>query len=175
MEEYIHQIRTLLDDLSSKNIDVASQIKISWILYNLGEEWKFFTQNIIQAFRKDSNAYTFDSLCANLIDEAKGKTADQIYAVKIKNKYKKNNDLFCTNCKKTNHNISNCFFLHKEKRPSNWKSPNKIIKDKKHQKINKKDEKRKQELLNVIIKADSTKESDSSDSEMNIEEEINIL
>ena len=83
--------------------------------------------------------------------------------------------MFCTNCKKTNHNISNCFFLYKEKRPSNWKSPNKIIKDKKHQKINKKDEKRKQELLNVIIKADSTKESDSSDSEMNIEEEINIL
>jgi gag-polypeptide of LTR copia-type len=28
MEEYLHQIKTLLDDLSSKNIDVASQIKI---------------------------------------------------------------------------------------------------------------------------------------------------
>ena len=119
MEEYIYQIKTLLDDLSSKNIDVASQIKILWILYNLGEEWKFFTQNIIQAFRNDSNAYTFDSLCANLIDEVKGKIANQIYAVKLKNKYKKNNDLFYTNYKKTNHNISNCFFLHKEKRPSN--------------------------------------------------------
>ena len=83
--------------------------------------------------------------------------------------------MFCTNCKKTNHNISNCFFLHKEKRPSNWKSPNKIIKDKKHQKINKKDEKRKQELLNTIIETDSTKESDSSNSEINIKEEINIL
>lgn len=173
MEEYIHQIKTLLDDLSSKNIEVASQIKISWILYNLGEEWKFFTQNIIQAFRKDSNAYTFDSLCANLIDEAKGKTADQIYAVKMKNKYKKNNDLFCTNCKKTNHNISNCFFLYKEKRPSNWKSPdNKIIKDKKYSKNIKKEEKKKQELLNAIIEANSDEESDS---EMNIDEEINIL
>ena len=176
MEEYLHQIKILLDDLSSRNIKMPYQIQTAWVLYNLGEEYKFFIQNIVQALRKDSKAYTFDSLCASLIDEAKGKTADQIYTAKIKqkNKYKKNNDLFCTNCKKTNHIVANCYFLHKEIRPSTWKNfenKEKVKKYEKNEKNNKKqEEKKKQALLNAIIDADSEKSNNSES-----EEEINIL
>lgn len=73
MEEYLNDIQRLLNDLHSQNIVLSKQLIIMWTLNNLGDEYKAYTTAIIQALRKDPNAYTVDSLFASLNDEARGK------------------------------------------------------------------------------------------------------
>ena len=44
---------------------------MSWILANLGKEYKGFISNITQSFRKDLKVYDFDTLTLVILDEAK--------------------------------------------------------------------------------------------------------
>ena len=47
MEEYLHKVKMLVDDLEGKSIKLPSQMVISWVLYHLTDEYAGFVTNII--------------------------------------------------------------------------------------------------------------------------------
>lgn len=78
MEEYLHKVKTLVDDLRAKEIILPEKVVMAWILNHLTPEYDGFISNIIQALRKDSSAYTLETLYSCLIDEGKGKENNKV-------------------------------------------------------------------------------------------------
>ena len=71
LEDYLINIKRLTDKLKSRNLGLPSQIIISQILSNLGEEFEGFVSNITQALRKEPSAYNYDTLTSAILDEVK--------------------------------------------------------------------------------------------------------
>ena len=71
LESYLNEVKRLTKELKLRDLELPSQIIISWILANLGKEFEGFVLNITQSFRKDSKAYDFDTLTSTILDEAK--------------------------------------------------------------------------------------------------------
>ena len=168
METYLNKVRSLNDELRSKEIILPHQVVTSWILHNLNEDYDTFVQNIIQTLRKDPKAYPLDSLFAHLIDESRGKDSTGKLLVLSKKNRSKNgsksgpkkgsnrfrNDskaykkkpygLYCSNCKKTNHRTEDCYFLFRDKAPKNWVFKDTKTSDSKISKHTKKSNKNKE-------------------------------
>jgi len=143
LESYLNEVKRLTEELKSRDLELPSQIIISWILANLGEEFEGFVLNITQSFRKDSNAYDFDTLTSTILDEAK-RHKHMNYAntvikpnsnsnsnsnklgkgvknrVSKKNSWKKEKGQICRLCNRTSHQSQDCYLLHPEKAPEAW-------------------------------------------------------
>jgi hypothetical protein len=161
-------------------------------------------QNITQSLRKDPAAYTADSLFASLIDEARGHQPSQQQADQLlhssqgqrqgqrqrqgrqlpKNQFKNlpYQNSFCRNCKKTGHNISDCWWLHEDKRPAGWIQHSRIEKNttkpptrasalKKPPSAAKREAIRQEKLIAAIMQQADESAGDSQDGS---EEEINL-
>ena len=101
---------------------------ISWVLNSLNDTYSGFISTIIQALRKDPNAYTIDSLFSSLIDEARGKeeednSQNRLLTIGSKKAYKKlpYRQKYCENYINTSHMTKNCWFLFPNQAPSGWK------------------------------------------------------
>jgi hypothetical protein len=46
MEEYLNRVKTLVDDLKGKGIELPNQVVIAWVLNSLNEDYDRFIQNI---------------------------------------------------------------------------------------------------------------------------------
>lgn len=68
VEEYLHKVTVLVDDLEGKEITLSPQLVMSWVLYHLGEEYDGFVTNIIQSPRNNPNAYNVETLFSTLLD-----------------------------------------------------------------------------------------------------------
>ena len=125
MEAFLYKIRNLTSELENHNISLPKQVVISWTLFGLTPEYEPFVQNITQAFRGNTNAYTFDTLTSSLIDEARGKeaisnektflaqrkeemAAEKAFLARRFAKNQQNTPSYCYNCKKTGHSSDSC-------------------------------------------------------------------
>ncbi|KAK4447712.1 hypothetical protein QBC34DRAFT_128011 [Podospora aff. communis PSN243] len=106
---------------------------MAWLLQNLEPEFGPFVAQVTQALRSNPKAYNWESLTANLLDEAKRlQVAEKaIRPIQMVGKYKvkkswKNHQkkaIFCKYCKLRGHKDEDCAFLHPEKAPKGWKHP----------------------------------------------------
>lgn len=75
MEEYLNKVKSLVDDLKGKGIELPNQVIIAWVLNSLNDDYDGFIQNITQSLRNDPKSYTVETLFSSLIDEARGREA----------------------------------------------------------------------------------------------------
>ena len=184
IEAYLNKVKELTDNLKAKDITLPDQLIIAWVLNALDESYNSFIANITQALRKDSKAYTVDSLFENIIDESRGKdfNPDILFTNKSnpKNSYKKiqKGNRYCTYCKLTSHNSDTCYFLHPSKAPNSW--GNKITKGKNKDKSPnnksplKRDIREQKQLALYTALANLEQEDTSIDSSTSIEEVSDI-
>ncbi|POS81764.1 hypothetical protein EPUL_006788, partial [Erysiphe pulchra] len=71
MEEYLNRVKQLSDDLKAKDMQLPRQILFAWILNNLSAEYRPVVSSITQSLRNNKDAFTTESLFANLLDESK--------------------------------------------------------------------------------------------------------
>jgi hypothetical protein len=202
VEEYISQLKSILDNLGAQKLDLPEEVKISWLLSNLEEEFNHFVAQVTQNLRANPKAYTWESLTANLLDEAKrldaadgnGKTINNTTgkirkaAHKGKKPWKaKKSVIFCKYCKIPGHEDKDCYFLHPKKAPKDWihHTDKKNKKDKvKSGRITKKSgtpEKQskskreiREEKINHLLSTYKSDESEGSDQEADKEEQLLI-
>jgi len=91
---------------------------IAWLLQNLKPEFGPFVAQVTQSLRVDLQTYNWESLTANLLNEAKRLKVSKPSIQYVKN-WKKNKPtaIFCKYCKLRGHTDNNCAFLHPEKAP----------------------------------------------------------
>lgn len=132
MEEYLNKVKSLVDDLKSKDILLPNQVIIAWVLNSLSDEYEGFIQNIIQSLRQDPKAYTIETLFSSLIDEARGRENysennngyNKLLLLKRnrnKNYKKMPYGKYCDHYKLPSHMTDNCWFLFPNKAPKGWK------------------------------------------------------
>ena len=133
MENYLNKVKSLVDDLRSKDIILPTQVITAWVLNSLNEDYDGFIQNITQSLRLDPNAYSIESLFSSLIDEARGRDNNGNNTGKLlvlkRNAYKKKpySGNYCQHCKNTTHMTMNCWHLFPNKAPTNWNSRAKTL------------------------------------------------
>jgi hypothetical protein len=181
MEKYITVAQKLYNELMGRDIKLPDKIVIAWILNSLNSDYEGFKQNVSQTLRSNEKAYTIQSLFTSLLDEAKGQqykqqvnnvnTGRNNYNQSNRNKklWKKNKGEFCSYCKLPNHAEKDCYFLHPNKAPANWKnnSRNRVNKNSKSNKGKQQDEEAL--LLNRVEEL-----SDSDDEDDDIDNQINM-
>jgi len=150
---------------------------IAWLLQNLEPEFDAFVAQITQSLRVDPKAYNWESLTANLLDEAKRLQVSSFQKVQhLKKAWKNKNKstiLYCKYCKLAGHEDKDCNFLHPEKAPKGWKHSLKPKDEYRVQKKKEKEprEKREEKILALIAsesqssKSSSEKASEEEDSE----------
>ncbi|POS82106.1 hypothetical protein EPUL_006658 [Erysiphe pulchra] len=151
MEEYLNRVKQLSDDLKAKDMPLPRQILFAWILNNLSPEYRPVVSSITQSLRNNKDAFTTESLFANLLDESKrlrfeDDNNNTVLYTSSNNKHPNSNqsnisknrpfkgkkpyqitkDKYCRNCKRSSHNTVDCYFLHPEKAPSHWNHKNTI-------------------------------------------------
>ena len=136
LESYLNEVKRLTEELKTRNLELPSQIVISWILANLGEEFEGFVSNITQSFRKDSKAYDFDTLTLVILDEGK-RHKHKNYAntmtkpnksskgqknnrVSKKNSWKKEKGQHYRLYNRPSHKSKDYYLLYPEKAPKAW-------------------------------------------------------
>ncbi|POS81899.1 hypothetical protein EPUL_006831, partial [Erysiphe pulchra] len=149
MEEYLNKIKQLSDDLKSKDMQLPRQILFAWILNNLTPDYRPIVSSITQSLRNNKDAFTTETLFANLLDESKRlnfeeETDHKILFTSAHNKqpfnnqptnnknrtykgkkpYKITKGKYCRNCKRASHNTVDCYFLFPEKAPPSWNHEN---------------------------------------------------
>lgn len=164
MEEYLFEVKALVDDLKSKEIVLPKQAVMAWVLNSLSPEYEGFISNITQALRHDPNSYSTENLFSSLIDEARGKENNNKLLFTQKERkgsnkaYKKlGKGNFCQHCKLSSHRTDSCFFLFPDKAPKGWK----IKKNQKNQKNQQKQS--KEALITSLSKIDTSDLLGSSD------------
>lgn len=127
MEQYLNRVKQLSDDLKAKDMELPRQILFAWVLNNLTPVYRSLVSNITQSLRNNKDAFTIESLFANLLDEAKrlhfedDKSEQALLTStkdnKVKNRhykgkrpYKITKGKYCRNCKRATHNTMDCFF-----------------------------------------------------------------
>jgi len=121
VEAYVSKLKSLLDNLHAQDLKMPEIASIAWLLQNLEPEFDAFVAQITQSLRVDPKAYNWESLTANLLDEAKRLQVSGFQKVQHlkkawKNK-KKSTIRYCKYCKLAGHKEKNCHFLHPEKAP----------------------------------------------------------
>lgn len=177
VEIYLNKIKQIVNDLKAQECELPEEVNISWILFGLTEDFEGFVGNITQALRKDPKSFTFDSLCASLLDEARrlgvstsGKPA--LFQLVSKKPWKKANKdkkpLVCSYCKLKGHSSESCYFIHPDKAPKTWKNKSKVEKPP-PKTSNKAKEKREKQIQNLVAQRAHLIESEEDSSESDIE------
>ncbi len=177
MEDYLNSIQEIADTLEANNQRLHQHHLMSHTLYNLNTDYDTFTSGIVSALRKDPDAYTFDTLCEALLDEARGKEGDEELALNLVSSSKQQKSkAYCSCCKKKGHKIDQCWFNNPELAPATWKSkqqpnkqpniqPNKVVKNKSNKYTSKNNWKNKKEALLALISSLSESENSSPEPE----------
>ncbi|CAK1360487.1 unnamed protein product [Cercospora beticola] len=71
IESYINSIRRLYDQLKAKGIELPKQVIITWTLNNLNDDYDSFITSISQSLRSNEDAFTLETLFANILDESR--------------------------------------------------------------------------------------------------------
>ena len=127
MEEYLNKVKSLVDDLTGKDIILPNQVIIAWVLNSLNEDYEGFIQNITQSLRRDPKAYTVETLFTSLINEARGRENNKhtnLMFLKHKSAYKRKpyKGAYCEHCRSTSHMTNKCWALLPHLAPKGWKS-----------------------------------------------------
>ena len=77
LEQYLHKVEMLVEDLEGKNIKLPGQVVMSWVLYHLTAEYAGSATNIARDLRYSSNACSVGALFSSLLDEARVKEKDK--------------------------------------------------------------------------------------------------
>jgi hypothetical protein len=138
-EKYITVAQKLYNNLMGRDIKLPDKIVIAWILNSLNSDYEGFKQNVSQTLQSNEKACNIASLFTYLLDEAKGQQYKQ-YKQQVsnvntsrnnnpRNRYKKpwqkKKRDFCSYCKLSSHAEKDCYFLHPNKAPANWKDNSK--------------------------------------------------
>ncbi|RKF63752.1 hypothetical protein OnM2_023081 [Erysiphe neolycopersici] len=67
MEQYLNRVKQLSDDLKAKDMELPRQILFAWVLNNLTPVYRSLVSNITQSLRNNKDAFTIESLFANLV------------------------------------------------------------------------------------------------------------
>jgi hypothetical protein len=126
VEAYVSKLKSILDNLASQDLKMPEMANIAWLLQNLEPEFGPFVAQVTQSLRVNPQAYNWESLTANLLDEAKRLEVSNKPSIQYVKNWKKNKTttIFCKYCKLRGHTDNNCAFLHPEKAPKGWKSSN---------------------------------------------------
>ena len=130
IEEFLNKVKELDNELSTRDLKLPRTIIIAQVLSNLGDTFKGFVANITAELRRNSNAYTFDSLISAILDEARrlDYSPNQAFfsssfsnnSYKGKRLWKATKGKYYKNCKKEGHIELNCWFLFPKKALNNW-------------------------------------------------------
>src|SRR6478609_10283115 len=131
---------------------------IAWLLQNLEPEFGPFVAQITQSLRVNPTAYTWESLTANLLDEAKRlEVSNNQSSIQYIKSWKKKQmpAMYCKYYHLHSHTEDSCTFLHPEKAPKGWKNysnPKAVTKvQKKPQKTPKHARDKREERITAII------------------------
>jgi hypothetical protein len=123
IEEYLNKIKGLVNELNVRDIKLPKQVIVAWVLYSLEDQYEHLVGSITQELRKDPESYTFESLSASLIDEAKrfeykedNDASVNLFKGKKPWKAKKTYTHY-KYYKKTGYTVENYAHLHPEKAP----------------------------------------------------------
>ena len=198
VEAYVSKIKSILDNLTAQDLMIPEMVNIAWLLQNLESDFEPFVAQVTQALRSNPKAYTWESLTANLLDEAKrlqvaNKSTKSIQQVGFRGKkpWKKSKSIaFCKYCKLAGHKEDDCYFLHPDKAPKGWKTNTNTntntnthtdkVKDGRVTKTPSKDKKKdthprdqREQQINLLVAAQANKEeSDSDSSDTDSDEEL---
>ena len=125
MEDFLSKIKYLDDNLSSKGIKLPKQVVLAYVLNNLTPPYEGLVTIVTQSFCQGSDGMDIENLFSSLIDESRRQTSAEkvlFNNTKNKNSSKITKSKYCNKCKVTTHATSNCWFLHPDKKPDQFKT-----------------------------------------------------
>ena len=141
IEEYLHTIKRLTDDLAARSLTLPNKVIAAWTLNNLTDEYELTVAIISQLFRSSDGEISLDDLFSQLIDESrrlKSKNQDSEMALVSHPKPKqgganakkdKQEKQKCKHCKKSGHPDTKCWKKFPHLRPEKTKSDDNTTKE----------------------------------------------
>lgn len=131
MEVYIHNIKRLLNTLTSSNLILPTKFIVALVLNNLTPEYDYTVAMITQTIRLSNKEIDLDAIFSQLLDESrrlgnigrKGSSnkdsVDVEMTLPTKSRQPKRKPTMpkCGTCNKTNHSEEKCWIKHPELRP----------------------------------------------------------
>lgn len=133
LEEFIFTMRRVSREVEKKELTWKDQV-MSMTLKLLEKRCEAFASMAIESLKRDSSAYTPDTLFESLLDEARGRGDNQLLTANLSGRRRNNganSQKYCNHCKKRNHIARDCFLLHPDKAPNNWKRKQSKVEKKK--------------------------------------------